>query len=306
MWRCDEGLANFEPLYWSYLKDKGMYSRLSKLLTNESTSKTMATDLSTLSTFSMPKRQTLDKIFRPPRPKNTSERTANNSEAKQTSFCFSRLSSQPRVSMSPATNHKTEENKENLSANSNAQLVDHNASKVGTPYNRAKKEFMIRKASPSRSIGNDKSEIMSTDKPANLVKSSSVKYKNVVDQSRSVSNEVNLMSIINELPKISSKSWVVLDNQTKEALFGYKYSTKREIASLTKIMTLFTACKIIEDSKLNAKNFECSVSQNAASKIGTSANLKAGDKLSLYDLLFGTLASFRHDVAVGERCRSSH
>lgn len=306
MWRCDEGLANFEPLYWSYLKDKGMYSRLSKLLTNQSTSKTMTSDLSTLSTHSIPKRQTLDKIFRPPRPKNTSERTANNSEIKQTSFCFSRLSSQPRVSMSPATNHQTEENKENFPTNTNGHIPGNKASKVETPNNRTKKEFMIRKASPSRSLGNDRSEILSTEKPTYLVKSSSVKYKNVVDQSRSVSNEVNLMGIINELPKISSKSWVVLDSQTKDALFGYKYSTKREIASLTKIMTLFTACKIIEDSKLNSKHFECSVSHNAASKIGTSANLKAGDKLSLYDLLFGIFCSNSDHVAIWKRCCSSH
>lgn len=287
MWRCDEGLANFEPLYWTYMKDKNMLSKLSRLLTNEPTSKTTSNDTSAFSTFSLPKRPTLDKIFRPPKPKNTSERLAVHLDTKQTSFCLSRQSSQPRVSMSPASNYKTEENKENFPINFGAVREEAKVAQVTTSYNRVNKEFMIRKASPSRSIGNDRSVNLSNDKPTYLVKSSSVKYKNVVEQCRSVSSEVNLTSLINELPKISSKSWVILDCQSKEALFGYKYSTKREIASLTKIMTLFTACKIIEDSKLNSKGFECIISQNSASKIGTSANLKAGDKLSLYDLLFG-------------------
>ena len=288
MWSCDDGLANFDPLYWTYLKNRGMYARLSKILAKDKSAKLMALDASCVSTYSLSKRTTLDRLFRPPKPKKTSDRASMVTDTYQSSFSFSRLASQPRTSIDITQEAKCEENKENICRGNYERKLPPASIQLGTPSGKAKKEFMIRKASPSRSLATDKSEITTTEKQTGIVKSSSVKYKNMVDQSRSVSTEVNMVSIVNELPKISAKSWVVLDGPSKEALFGYKYSIKREVASLTKLMTLFTACKIIEESKITARSFECMVSQNASSMIGTSANLKTGDQLSLHDLLYGT------------------
>ena len=89
------------------------------------------------------------------------------------------------------------------------------------------------------------------------------------------------------MPHISSKFWVILDNYSGEPLFGFKHSVKREVASLTKIATLYTACKIIQEESIDPYKFECFVTYNASSKIGTSANLKQGDRLCLIDLLYG-------------------
>jgi D-alanyl-D-alanine carboxypeptidase len=48
-------------------------------------------------------------------------------------------------------------------------------------------------------------------------------------------------------PLISAASWVVLDRKTKEVLFGRLEKDRREVASLTKIMTLYT-CLSLADS----------------------------------------------------------
>ena len=47
-------------------------------------------------------------------------------------------------------------------------------------------------------------------------------------------------------PPISALSWVVLDRKTKEFLFGKLEKDRREVASLTKIMTLYTVFSIID------------------------------------------------------------
>jgi D-alanyl-D-alanine carboxypeptidase len=47
-------------------------------------------------------------------------------------------------------------------------------------------------------------------------------------------------------PPISALSWVVLDRKTKEILFGKLEKDRREVASLTKIMTLYTVFSIID------------------------------------------------------------
>ncbi len=124
-----------------------------------------------------------------------------------------------------------------------------------------------------------------------------VKFKAIVDRSRQVSGKNNLQNVVSDLPRISAKFWVVFDHDTCEPLFGYKHSVKREIASLTKIATLFTALKIIEEEKIDIDTFECVVTYNASSKIGTSAYLKLGDRICLRDLLYG---KFSADVQV--RC----
>jgi len=149
--------------------------------------------------------------------------------------------------------------------------------------------FIIKRASPVRAPVCEK-EPGCADRCVALafIKPSSVKYKNVVDKSRSISSDLHLPQLVNELPRISARSWVVLDVNSGDALFGYKFAVKREVASLTKLMTLYTACRIIEQGRLNADKFECEVSENASSKVGTSAGLRLGDKLSLRDLLFGT------------------
>lgn len=47
-------------------------------------------------------------------------------------------------------------------------------------------------------------------------------------------------------PPVSALSWVVLDRKTKEVLFGRLEKDRREVASLTKVMTFFTVLKLLD------------------------------------------------------------
>ena len=72
---------------------------------------------------------------------------------------------------------------------------------------------------------------------------------------------------------------------------------KREIASLTKIMTCYVVCKLIKEYKVDAKSTYIQVSKLAASMNGTSANLQPGDILSIWDLLHGMMLPSGNDAA---------
>ena len=239
-------------------------------------------------------------VGKPPRPKASANSRSMKQDISATLNHFMKQRSRenfPQESLSPTreTLLSTEDNKENTAAiNKQADSLC-GASigflpKVNFPSRKttSQNHFIIRRASPVR-MNADRTETGGFERGIALafIKSSSVKYKNVVDKSRSISNDLNLPQMINDLPKISARSWVVLDVNTGDTLFGFKYAVKREVASLTKLMTLYTACRIIEQSRLNIEKFECEVSENACSKNGTSANLKLGDKLALKDLLFG-------------------
>lgn len=81
-------------------------------------------------------------------------------------------------------------------------------------------------------------------------------------------------------PHCSASSWAVFDQKTNSLLFGKMEKERREVASLTKIMTAFVVLKLldrfsIEDSTL------IKVGADAASVIGTSAELVEGDTLQI-------------------------
>jgi len=84
---------------------------------------------------------------------------------------------------------------------------------------------------------------------------------------------------------------VAYDLDKQKLLFGYRSQQKKEIASLTKLMTLYTALEICRDHSLDPKLLQCVVSKYASTMIGTTANLKGGDKLTLYDLFHGRLTA---------------
>ena len=104
-------------------------------------------------------------------------------------------------------------------------------------------------------------------------------------------------------PFVTAKSWAILDGRTGEILFGKCENDRREIARLTKIMTAFVVVQIIRKIKLNSKKTLLQVSKNAASIGGTSAKLKSGDVLSVYDLLHGLMLPSGNDAAT---CLAEH
>ena len=73
---------------------------------------------------------------------------------------------------------------------------------------------------------------------------------------------------------------------------------RREIASLTKIMTCYVVLLLLKRFDLDEKKHYIEVSDLAASTSGTSAELKTGDIMSVWDLLHGLMLPSGNDAAI--------
>lgn len=98
-------------------------------------------------------------------------------------------------------------------------------------------------------------------------------------------------------PAITSKCWVIYDFTQDRVLYGEKFCCEREVASLTKLMTLLVACKYIKKYRISPNSFRFTVSKEAGSKIGTTARLKPGDSVKIMDLLYGMMLPSGNDAA---------
>jgi serine-type D-Ala-D-Ala carboxypeptidase (penicillin-binding protein 5/6) len=99
------------------------------------------------------------------------------------------------------------------------------------------------------------------------------------------------------MPDIRASAWMVIDAKTSQIYWGRNYNIKRQIASLTKIMTCLVACELIESLQINVLTFLCEVSETAGQMVGTTANLKCGDKLTLNDCLYAMILPSGNDAA---------
>jgi len=81
-------------------------------------------------------------------------------------------------------------------------------------------------------------------------------------------------------PPVSALAWAVLDRKTGKVLFGRLEKDRREIASLTKIMTVYTVLSLVERLKICLKS-SVVVTDEAAEVEGTSASLEVGDTLTI-------------------------
>jgi D-alanyl-D-alanine carboxypeptidase len=102
----------------------------------------------------------------------------------------------------------------------------------------------------------------------------------------------------NEPPKISAKCWAVMNAKTGEFIGNKRGNKKREIASLTKMMTCLCACKLIEKFNIDPKDVYIQVSKFASHIGGTSADLQRKDILSIWDLLHGLMLPSGNDAAL--------
>ena len=64
-------------------------------------------------------------------------------------------------------------------------------------------------------------------------------------------------------------------------VFGKREYYKREVASLTKIMTCYTVIQLAKEFQINLKKEKITVSAVASDIRGTSANLETGDILTV-------------------------
>jgi D-alanyl-D-alanine carboxypeptidase len=80
-------------------------------------------------------------------------------------------------------------------------------------------------------------------------------------------------------PWTSAKSWIMMNQDTGEVLFAKNEKEKRQIASLTKIMTLTVILDLIEKYKIDARNTYVEVLEISTTVVigGTSADLLRGE-----------------------------
>jgi len=98
-------------------------------------------------------------------------------------------------------------------------------------------------------------------------------------------------------PKVTGKSWIIVDGETGEMIGGKCERLNRGIASLTKIMTCYMVIKFAEIEPEILEEY-LSVSEKAEKIIGTSAKLRAGDRIQVKDALYGLMLPSGNDAAV--------
>lgn len=95
----------------------------------------------------------------------------------------------------------------------------------------------------------------------------------------------------------AAQSFIIVDNQTGEILAGKDASSKRQVASLTKIATASVVLDA-EDNKLINLNDEVAVPPQAGTTGGVNpAGLQAGDVLSIRDLIYCALLASDNTAA---------
>ena len=72
---------------------------------------------------------------------------------------------------------------------------------------------------------------------------------------------------------------------------------KREVASLTKMMTFYVVLKLLVRFQMQPKQVQVQITKNAAACTGTSANLKEGDILTVEQLCYGMMLPSGNDAA---------
>lgn len=97
-------------------------------------------------------------------------------------------------------------------------------------------------------------------------------------------------------PVVSAKSWVVVDAKTGKVVAGGNEAVARPMASTSKIMTAWIVLRLAaEDPKVLDE--VVTFSERAAKTGGSSAKLKAGERLPAKELLYGLLLPSGNDAA---------
>lgn len=104
--------------------------------------------------------------------------------------------------------------------------------------------------------------------------------------------EVNKITGEFKIPEINAQSAIVIDKKTKRVLFEKDAYSKRNIASTTKIITCIVA---LENSKMEDV---VTISRKAADVWGSDIKLKAGQKFTMRELLYGLMLKSGNDAAM--------
>lgn len=104
-------------------------------------------------------------------------------------------------------------------------------------------------------------------------------------------------------PHVSAKSWAIVSGETGALLFGKNHTDRREIASLTKVMTCYTVLNLVKRWDIKFQSAYVDVPRQAALINGTRAEFAYGDRLTVWDLLHGLMLPSGNDAAL---CLAEH
>jgi D-alanyl-D-alanine carboxypeptidase (penicillin-binding protein 5/6) len=98
-------------------------------------------------------------------------------------------------------------------------------------------------------------------------------------------------------PFVTSKAWAIADARTCELLWGHQENESRPMASTTKIMTAYVVLHLAERNP-NVLDEEVAFTEQADGTNGSSAQLRAGERLPVRELLYGLLLPSGNDASI--------
>lgn len=99
------------------------------------------------------------------------------------------------------------------------------------------------------------------------------------------------------LPFLTCKAWVITDAATGEMLWGENYNKAIDIASTTKIMTAYLVLKYAKTHPQVLQEV-IAFSKRADGTPGSTAGVRAGEKISVGELLYGLMLPSGNDASV--------
>ena len=103
-------------------------------------------------------------------------------------------------------------------------------------------------------------------------------------------------------PQTTAKAWSIYDVKNNRYVCSKNSDHPLEIASMTKIMTAYTVCKIMfgdmQCMNIHPKKIYLRASYYAAKIGGTTAHIKEGLRYSIHDLLVGLMLPSGNDASL--------
>lgn len=102
-------------------------------------------------------------------------------------------------------------------------------------------------------------------------------------------------------PFVTAATWAIADGKTGQLLWGHNAETPRPMASTTKMMTAWIVLELARE-KPELLDEIVTISKTADETRGSTADVRAGEKFKVADLLYGLLLPSGNDagVALGE------
>jgi len=120
-----------------------------------------------------------------------------------------------------------------------------------------------------------------------LVKAVSFNFEDLSEIESAPKKDANMIS-----PIINSRASIAMDDKTGTVLYEDNSHKRLAIASITKLMTILI---VLEENDINDV---ATVSKNAVSTSGTTMLLAEGEKITIKDLIYGSIINSANDAAI--------